>query len=178
MKRIHQTQPKKDKTVIKVEIDITSLPSNLHKYGALRNKAQVFDDRRKTRRRGNRARAQIQQNTEENTMAETFTFKTNRKLIERALLVDGFTKKVECKNYWDSHGTRFDRADTQLKFDCEKKFEIYKEVYEYYFDFVPTQTWEFWNLYIDGQKVEDLGEITSYHALKTKLKLDCCVGAG
>jgi hypothetical protein len=47
MKRIHQTQPKKDKTVIKVEIDITSLPSNLHKYGALRNKAQVFDDRRK-----------------------------------------------------------------------------------------------------------------------------------
>ena len=47
MKRIHQTRPKKDKTVIKVEIDITSLPSNLHKYGALRNKAQVFDDRRK-----------------------------------------------------------------------------------------------------------------------------------
>jgi hypothetical protein len=47
MKRIHQTRPKKDKTVIKVEIDITSLPSNLHKYGALRNKAQIFDDRRK-----------------------------------------------------------------------------------------------------------------------------------
>ena len=47
MKRIHQTRPKKDKTVIKVEIDITSLPSNLHKYGALRNKSQVFDDRRK-----------------------------------------------------------------------------------------------------------------------------------
>jgi hypothetical protein len=111
-------------------------------------------------------------------MAETFTIKTNRKLIERELLVEGFTKKVECKNYWDSHGTRFDRADTQLKFDCEKKFEIYKEVYEYYFDFVPTQTWEFWHLYIDGQKVDDLGEITSYHALKTKLKLDCCVGAG
>jgi hypothetical protein len=106
------------------------------------------------------------------------TIKTNRKLIERELLVEGFTKKVECKNYWDSHNTRIDQADTQLKFDCEKKFEIYKEVYEYYFDFVPTQTWEFWNLYINGQKVEDLGEITSYHALKTKLKLDCCVGAG
>lgn len=111
-------------------------------------------------------------------MAETFTIKTNRKLIERELLVEGFTKKVECKNYWDSHGKRLDQADTQYKFDCEKKFEIYKEVYEYYFDFVPTQTWEFWHLYIDGQKFEDLGEITSYHALKTKLKLDCCVGAG
>ena len=47
MKRIHQVQPKKSDRVIKVEINITNLPSNLHKYGALRNKAQVFDDRRK-----------------------------------------------------------------------------------------------------------------------------------
>jgi len=47
MKRIHQTQPKKKTNVIKVEINITNLPSNLHKYGALRNKAKVFDDRRK-----------------------------------------------------------------------------------------------------------------------------------
>ena len=61
---------------------------------------------------------------------DTITLKTNRKLISRELLVEGFTKKVECKNYWDSHGTRFDRADTQIKFDCEKKFELYKEVYE------------------------------------------------
>ena len=47
MKRIHQTQLKKKTNVIKVEINITNLPSNLHKYGALRNKAKVFDDRRK-----------------------------------------------------------------------------------------------------------------------------------
>jgi hypothetical protein len=47
MKRMHQTREKNSKTVIQVNIDITSLPSNLHKYGALRNKAQVFDDRRK-----------------------------------------------------------------------------------------------------------------------------------
>ena len=47
MKRTYQTRPKKKDKVIKVEINITALPSNLHKYGALRNKAQVFDDRRK-----------------------------------------------------------------------------------------------------------------------------------
>lgn len=47
MKRTYQTRPKKKDNVIKVEINITSLPSNLHKYGALRNKSQVFDDRRK-----------------------------------------------------------------------------------------------------------------------------------
>ena len=47
MKRTYQTRPKKKDNVIKVEINITSLPSNLHKYGALRNKSQVFDDMRK-----------------------------------------------------------------------------------------------------------------------------------
>ena len=47
MKRTYQTRPKKKDNVIKVEINITALPSNLHKYGAIRNKAQVFDDRRK-----------------------------------------------------------------------------------------------------------------------------------
>ena len=47
MKRTYQTRPKKKDNVIKVEINITALPSNLHKYGAIRNKDQVFDDRRK-----------------------------------------------------------------------------------------------------------------------------------
>lgn len=109
---------------------------------------------------------------------ETFTIKTDRKLISRELLVEGSTKKVECTNYWDHHGERWDRAKTQLNFDFETKYELWQEVYEYYFDFVPTQTWGFWTLYVDGKKVEDLGEITGYHALKTKLKLDCCIGAG
>lgn len=47
MKRTYQTRPKNKDNIIKVEINITALPSNLHKYGALRNKAKVFDDRRK-----------------------------------------------------------------------------------------------------------------------------------
>ena len=107
----------------------------------------------------------------------TGTIKVDRKLISKELLVDGFTAKVDCKNYWDSHGKRVEYAPTQHKFDRQKKFEIYREVWEYYFDFVPTQTWEFWHLYIDGEKL-DLGEITRYEVLKTKLKLDVCVGAG
>lgn len=108
---------------------------------------------------------------------ETGTIKLDRKLISKELLVDGFTAKVDCKNYWDSHGKRVEYSPTQHKFDSQKKFEIYREVWEYYFDFVPTQTWEFWHLYIDGEKL-DLGEITRYEVLKTKLKLDVCVGAG
>ena len=33
--------------VVVVGLDLVHLPSQTHKYGALKNKAQVFDDRRK-----------------------------------------------------------------------------------------------------------------------------------
>lgn len=38
--------PKKDSRVILVGVDITHLPSQTHKYGAINNKSKVFDDRR------------------------------------------------------------------------------------------------------------------------------------
>ncbi len=40
-------QPKKKKNVIKVEFDITKVPSPVHKFCALNNKSVRFDDRRK-----------------------------------------------------------------------------------------------------------------------------------
>ena len=39
-------KPKKTDNIIVVGVDIAHLPSQTHKYGALKNKAQVFDDRR------------------------------------------------------------------------------------------------------------------------------------
>ena len=38
---------KADSNIIIVGVDLASLPSNVHKYGALNNKSKVFDDRRK-----------------------------------------------------------------------------------------------------------------------------------
>ena len=40
------TKIDKDRVVV-VGLDLAHLPSQTHKYGALKNKAQVFDDRRK-----------------------------------------------------------------------------------------------------------------------------------
>ena len=37
---------KKDDRVVMISVDLVHLPSNVHKYGALNNKAKVFDDRR------------------------------------------------------------------------------------------------------------------------------------
>ena len=39
--------PKKDGRVILVGVDLAHIPSPTHKYVALKNKSQVFDDRRK-----------------------------------------------------------------------------------------------------------------------------------
>ena len=45
--RMHEVREPKKKNVIKIQIDISSVPSQDRKYSRLRNKAQVFDDRRK-----------------------------------------------------------------------------------------------------------------------------------
>ena len=45
--RTHEVKEPKKKNVLKIQIDISSVPSQDRKYSRLRNKAQVFDDRRK-----------------------------------------------------------------------------------------------------------------------------------
>lgn len=45
--RMHEVKEKKNKNVIQIKIDISSVPSRDRKYSRLKNKAQVFDDRRK-----------------------------------------------------------------------------------------------------------------------------------
>lgn len=46
MKQMYIPKKKKNSNVIHIEIDITSVPNQDRKYSRLRNKAQVFDDRR------------------------------------------------------------------------------------------------------------------------------------
>lgn len=107
----------------------------------------------------------------------TITGITSRDMT-RELLCEGYTAKVDCTNFWDLHGKRIEYAPTQHKFDRQKKFEIWKVTSETRYstlDYV--HQWEYWKLYIDGEQL-DVGEIMSYKILKTKIKLDVCVGAG
>lgn len=109
----------------------------------------------------------------------TGTIKTDMKVISRELVQEGYTKRFDIRYYWDSHGDRvWDFKEPESwEYPEPKKYEVYKEVREYYFDFCQTQTWEFLFLYIDGEKV-DIGEITCVQSLKTKVKIESCVGAG
>lgn len=38
--------PKKSDKVFLISVDLAHLPSNTHKYGAIKNKSQTFEDRR------------------------------------------------------------------------------------------------------------------------------------
>ena len=111
---------------------------------------------------------------------ETVTLGITSKELSRTLLYEGYTKKVECKNYWDSHGKRIEWDPAQYKFDTEKKFEIWEVVTETYYPGISyTQTSTDWRLLVEGEKLDpNLGWIMEYDHLKTKLKLDCCVGCG
>jgi hypothetical protein len=102
------------------------------------------------------------------------------KEVSRKLLHEGYTKKIECKNYWDSHGKRVDYATSQYKFDREKKFEIWEVVTETHYSSINhTQTYTDWRLVVEGKPLDpNLGWVVGYDHLKTKLKLDCCVGCG
>lgn len=45
--RMHEVREKKPKNIIQVKVDISSVPNPDRKFSRLKNKAQVFDDRRK-----------------------------------------------------------------------------------------------------------------------------------
>ena len=46
-RRTYEVRERKPKNVIQIRIDISSVPSQDRKFSRLKNKAQVFDDRRK-----------------------------------------------------------------------------------------------------------------------------------
>jgi hypothetical protein len=111
---------------------------------------------------------------------KSVTLDITAKELSRELLHEGYTKKIECKNYWDSHGKRVECALTQYKFDCEKKFEIWCVKRETYYPAIDyTMQSESWYIYVEGKELDpNLGWLMGYDHLKTKLKLDVCVGAG
>ena len=46
-RRIHEVRERKPENVIQIRIDISSVPSQDRKFSRLKNRSQVFDDRRK-----------------------------------------------------------------------------------------------------------------------------------
>ena len=46
-RRTHEVRERKSENVIQIRIDVSSVPSQDRKFSRLKNRSQVFDDRRK-----------------------------------------------------------------------------------------------------------------------------------
>lgn len=99
---------------------------------------------------------------------------TSRELIQK-----GYTKRVDVKAYWDSHGKAIPwEGDKIFKYPELREYELYRVQKKMESEYIQPYEFGELELFIEGERLGDIGQITCFQALKTKLKLDCCVGAG
>lgn len=99
--------------------------------------------------------------------------------ISRERIREGYTKRVDTKAYWDSHGRAIPWEGSQVfKYPEFKKFELYRVEKRMESEYISPMEFTELELFIDGERLGDIGQITCFDELKTKVKLDCCVGAG
>jgi predicted transcriptional regulator len=99
--------------------------------------------------------------------------------ISRKLVMQGHTKRVDVNAYWDSHGKAIPWDGSQVfRYPEPKKFELYRVEKRMESEYIKPYEFSELELFIEGERLKDIGEITYFEELKTKLKLDCCVGAG
>lgn len=99
--------------------------------------------------------------------------------ISRELVQIGYTKRVDVKSYWDAHGKAIPwDGDKVFKYPDLKEYKLYRVKKKLESEYVQPYEFEELELFIEGERLGDIGQITCFQSLKTKLKLDCCVGAG
>lgn len=99
--------------------------------------------------------------------------------VSRTLVFEGYTKRIDTNAYWDSHGKAipWDGSKT-IKYHELKKWELHEVEYMWESEHIKPYKFIQLELFVEGERLTGIGEITSFEELKTKLKLDCCVGAG
>lgn len=99
--------------------------------------------------------------------------------ISRELVFEGYTKRIDTKAYWDAHGKVIPWDGSKVfKYPEAKKYELYKITQLWESEFLKPAKFTMLELFVNGERLECVGEITQFTELKTKVKLDCCVGAG
>lgn len=83
------------------------------------------------------------------------------------------------KAYLDSHGKVIPWEKDQIfKYPDLKEYKLYRAQKKMESEYHLPYEFEELELFIEGDRLEGIGQITCFEALKAKLKLDCCVGAG
>ena len=90
-----------------------------------------------------------------------------------------FATRIDCNAYWDSHGKHIPWDGSKvIKFEGSKKLELYRAKKLMKSEYLKPYEFNQLELFIDGERLTGVGEITYFTELKSKVKLDCCVGAG
>jgi hypothetical protein len=104
--------------------------------------------------------------------------------ISRELVYQCYADRIDTKAYWDFHGKAIPWDGSQtFKYNRRKKVDLYRvekrleSEYIKSYEFEPYEFEEL-ELFVDGERLTDIGQITKFKEFKTKVRLDCCVGAG
>ena len=99
--------------------------------------------------------------------------------LSRTHAYECYAKRIDVNAYWDSHGKAIPWDGSQvLKYPEPKKLDLYRVKHRIETDNVKPYEYEDLELFIDGERLKGIGQITCFKELKTKVHLDCCVGAG
>ena len=110
---------------------------------------------------------------------ETIEIKHERTVLSTKTLYEGSFNKIEVNKYWDSHGREIDWGKETNNYDTPAQVKITSSIVRFDFgEHIKPQTWEIWNIYVNGKRFDTEFELTGYRALKSKLVLSACVGAG
>lgn len=101
------------------------------------------------------------------------------KEISRECIYQCYANRIDTKAYWDSHGKVIPWDGSQsFKYDSRKKLDLYRVTKRMESEYLKPCEFTELELFVDGERLKDIGEITEFEELKTKVKLQCCVGAG
>ena len=99
--------------------------------------------------------------------------------ISRELIYTTYATRVDCNAYWDSHGKHIPWEGSKVfKFEDSKKLDLYRVEKRMESEFIKPIEYAEFELFINGEKLTGVGDITYFTELRTKVKLDCCVGRG
>ena len=106
-------------------------------------------------------------------------FKWDNIELSRKKVYECEKKRIDINAYWDSHGKHIPWDGSQvLKYEEPKKLELYHVRHCIETDNTKPYEYDDLELFIDGKRLREIGQITCFKELKTKVRLDCCVGAG
>ena len=101
------------------------------------------------------------------------------KEISREHVYSTYATRIDCNAYWDSHGKHIPWEGSKvIKFEVSKKLDLYRVEKRMESEYIRPYEFAELELFIDGERLHGVGEITYFTELKSKVKLDCCVGAG